>query len=83
MVVFFTNGTLSFDIVLGGVYLETIAGTYVNTGRSYVFTVVDSDNWTWTGKLNFKTDQFTGTFRSSLGSYRGRWQATLKDNGEE
>ena len=82
-VVFYSGNELDFHIYIGGGFLETVQGTYLDTSKGRIFTVVDSEGWVWKGKLNFKTDQLTGTFRSALGSYKGKWQATLEDDGEE
>jgi hypothetical protein len=86
-VIFYGDNTLEFDIYLGGGYLETVDGTYeriFSKGvlKYYVFTVTDSDGWTWTGKLNVATLQLVGTFRNATGIVKGKWQATREDDGQ-
>ena len=47
---FYENNTLEFDIYIGGDFLETVDGTFIDNGKTITFVVVDSDGWVWRGK---------------------------------
>ena len=75
-IIFNQNNTLDFDIFIGGYYLETATASFTDTGKYYVFTVVDSDGWTWKGKFNGYAGLVTGSFTDSTGMLRGKFQCT-------
>ena len=80
-VFFFNDNALEFDIYIGGGFLETVSGTYIDTGKFLLFTIVDSEGWTWEGKMNLATGQLTGKFVSGTGLTKGKFQATQEDDG--
>jgi len=78
--VFFDDLTMEADVYAGGSYLMTATAGYAETTKTLNFSFVDSDGWVYTGKVNLKTMLATGTFKSALGSYKGKFQCTFVES---
>ena len=81
--VFYDDLTLEADVYAGGSFIETVTAGYAETPKSFKFTFVDSDGWTYTGVMNRKTLLLTGTFKSTLGSYKGKFQCVFIETTPE
>jgi hypothetical protein len=83
-VVFYDDFSMTLSSAIGlGEDDEPTEGTFTETTKYIRFVVTDVNGNVWRGRLNKYTGQLTGRVRSANYRYRGKFQCSREDDGDD